>query len=94
MLKPDLAAADIAVQRGLWSAEDCDRQNQLIEKCGLPMQLPEDFEVERVLDLLLNDKKVKDGKVRFILPTAIGKVQIFDDVDNQHILNSVQNLKP
>jgi 3-dehydroquinate synthetase len=33
-----------------------------------------------VNEALTADKKVKDGKVRFILPTAIGKVTISDRV--------------
>jgi 3-dehydroquinate synthase len=33
-----------------------------------------------VLDCLQGDKKVRDGRVRFVLPSAIGAVQIRDDV--------------
>jgi 3-dehydroquinate synthase len=32
------------------------------------------------VDILQTDKKVKNGKVRFILPTAIGVVTITDQV--------------
>ena len=88
-----IAAGDIAVQKGLWSQEECDRQDQLIEKCGLPTALPSEFDHTKVLDLLLHDKKVKDGKVRFILPTSIGQVQIFDDVDESFILTAVKTMK-
>lgn len=88
-----MAAGDIAVQMGLWSAEDCDRQNQLIRKCGLPMELPADFDETQVLNLLLHDKKVKDGKVRFILPTQIGAVKILDTVQDSVILGAVSRMK-
>jgi 3-dehydroquinate synthase len=33
-----------------------------------------------MIEMLTADKKVKDGKVRFILPTAIGQVTISDRV--------------
>jgi 3-dehydroquinate synthase len=36
----------------------------------------------------LSDKKVKAGKVRFVLPTAIGSVVIRDDVP-ENLLRSV-----
>ncbi|MEO0374972.1 MAG: 3-dehydroquinate synthase, partial [Cyanobacteria bacterium P01_A01_bin.17] len=64
-----IAAGHIAVELDLWSTEDLERQQQLIVKAGLPTQLPDDFPSADVADLLLTDKKVKDGKVRFILPT-------------------------
>ena len=34
-----------------------------------------------MLACLQGDKKVRQGKVRFVLPTAIGQVQIRDDID-------------
>jgi 3-dehydroquinate synthase len=42
-----------------------------------------------VLDLLQNDKKVKAGKVRFILPEAIGKVIISDRVSPEVIREAI-----
>jgi 3-dehydroquinate synthase len=88
-----IAAGAIAVEMNLWSQEECDRQNALIQKSGLPMKLPPDFDETKVLELLFHDKKVKDGKVRFILPTKIGAVEIFDNVNDSAILNSVLQLK-
>ncbi|MEM9136476.1 MAG: 3-dehydroquinate synthase, partial [Cyanobacteria bacterium P01_F01_bin.42] len=88
-----MAAGHIAVQMGLWTQEECDRQDRLIHKCGLPTKLPSDFDEAPVLDLLLHDKKVRDGKVRFVLPTQIGKVEIFNNVQDEVILKSVQKLK-
>ena len=85
-----MAAGAIAVQMNLWSQTECDRQNQLIQKCGLPTELPADFDATKVLDLLLHDKKVKNGKVRFILPTKIGAVDIFDNVTDSAILAAMK----
>jgi 3-dehydroquinate synthase len=38
-----------------------------------------------VLACLQGDKKVRQGKVRFVLPTAIGQVVIRDDIDPELI---------
>jgi 3-dehydroquinate synthase len=57
------------------------------------MELTSDFDETKVLELLFHDKKVKNGKVRFILPTKIGAVEIFDNVTDSAILNSVLQLK-
>jgi 3-dehydroquinate synthase len=75
-----VAASRLAVALGLWD-EVCDRrQLALIAKTQLPTKLPEGLDIEAILDSLLMDKKVKAGKVRFVLPTAIGVVTITDRV--------------
>jgi 3-dehydroquinate synthase len=73
------AAGAIAAEMGLWSEADQQRQLALIEAAGLPRHWPELAE-DAVLQCLQGDKKVRDGRVRFVLPTAIGSVQIRDDV--------------
>jgi 3-dehydroquinate synthase len=88
-----IAAAAIATELNLWTADCRDRQNALIQKCGLPCTLPTDFQAEAVLDLLKSDKKVKDGQVRFVLPTKIGEVTITDQVPNAVILKAVDAMK-
>ncbi|MCP9850144.1 3-dehydroquinate synthase [Cyanobium sp. Morenito 9A2] len=75
-----LAAGAIAVASGLWSVEDQQRQRALIAKAGLPLCLPS-LDPAAVLSSLQSDKKVRDGRVRFVLPTAIGHVEIRDDVE-------------
>jgi 3-dehydroquinate synthase len=42
-----------------------------------------------VLNTLQSDKKVRNGLVRFVLPTAIGKVVVRDDVDAGTILEAL-----
>ena len=75
-----VAAGQLAVNLGLWSQADCDRQNALIEKAGLPTAMPPQLNFSDILETLQTDKKVKAGKVRFILPEAIGQVKITDEV--------------
>jgi 3-dehydroquinate synthase len=75
-----VAAGAIAVALDLWDRESLERQNLLIQKAGLPTRLPQGIDIEGILESLQTDKKVKDGKVRFILPTEIGKVKITDQV--------------
>lgn len=87
-----VAAGEIAVKMGLWSQTDCDRTLSLIEKTGLPTKIPTELKLEAILNTLQTDKKVKAGKVRFILPTAIGEVMVSDDVTSE-ILESVLGSK-
>jgi 3-dehydroquinate synthase len=76
-----ICAARLARRRKLFSAKDELRQRQLIEKAGLPARLkPYGFSPERVLRPLLLDKKKSGGRVRFILPEAIGRVRVVDKI--------------
>ena len=74
-------AAGLLSQRlGLWSAAEQHRQLELLKCCGLPWQAPE-LDADAIRTAILRDKKVQNGRVRFVLPTAIGQVVIRDDVD-------------
>jgi 3-dehydroquinate synthase len=75
-----VAAGEIAVQLGMWTLEDAQRQNALIEKTGLPTQLPSGLDIDEIVATLQTDKKVQEGKVRFVLPTQLGEVTITDQV--------------
>ena len=55
-------------------------QRALIAAAGLPQHWPT-LDLALVLQCLQGDKKVRDGRVRFVLPTGLGSVVIRDDVD-------------
>jgi 3-dehydroquinate synthase len=80
-----VAAGQIALQLKMWSNVEAQRQDALIEKAGLPVKLPAGVDIEAIIDTLQTDKKVKDGKVRFVLPTQIGKVTVTDQVPSDVI---------
>ena len=60
-------AGDIATEKKLLSKEHCLRQDHLIESYGLPTQIPK-IKKNEVTKILMGDKKVRNGKMRFILP--------------------------
>ena len=78
-------AGEIAIEKGLWSKEQSSRQNNLIKKYGLPTQIPK-IRKKEVLNILMGDKKVRDGKMRFVLPKQIGEVDIYDDIEDSLFL--------
>ena len=61
-----------------------------IQKLPLP-KLPE-FEPEQILQIMQRDKKVKDGKIHFVLLEEIGKAVIVDDVEEKTIINAMECL--
>jgi len=79
-----VAVGQLAAQRGLWKEIDTKRQKRLIEKAGLPSKWP-DLDIESVLSSLQGDKKVKNGKVSFVMPLKIGDVKLFNNISNEEI---------
>ena len=87
-----VAVGELAVLRGSWSRDDAERQRRLIHSAGLPTAWP-DLAADAVLDSLQGDKKVRDGRLRFVMPTSIGTVEIRDDVSRDEILSCLERLK-
>ncbi len=73
-----VAVSRLAVELGMWDKDSDARQLALIKKAGLPSQLPAGLDIEAILDSLQTDKKVKSGKVRFVLPERIGAATVSD----------------
>ena len=72
-------AGGIALEKGLWSNEEFIRQDNLLKSYSLPTKIPK-INKKEVITILMGDKKVRDGKMRFILPKGIGEVDIYDDI--------------
>ena len=60
-----------------------DVTNQLaraLTAAGLPASFPADVDVNAILEAAQRDKKTLDGKLRFVLASALGTVQVVEDV--------------
>ena len=87
-----VAASRVAQALGMLDQASCLRIVRLIESAGLPvsgLSLP----LDKVVQAMLFDKKVKGGRVRFILPDRIGNVVIRDDVPPMAIERAVESLR-
>ncbi|MEO7908356.1 MAG: 3-dehydroquinate synthase [Roseiflexaceae bacterium] len=76
-------AARIALRMELWGPESVERQRALLQAYGLPTAIPAGVDTSQLLDLTLRDKKVRAGRVRWVLPTAIGAAEVRDDVPEE-----------
>ena len=76
-----VAAAEIAVLKGILDQREKERLENLIRAFGLPVTIPPDYDRGRIQEYLLSDKKTIGGKVVFVLPVAIGKVIITDEIE-------------
>jgi 3-dehydroquinate synthase len=74
-----VAAGRLAHGLGRFPADDLSALIGLIRAAGLPTALPT-LDVDRAFATMFSDKKVKAGKLRFILPTRIGHAEIVTDL--------------
>lgn len=88
-----VAAGQLAVELQFWDQAAEDRQTALIQKAGLPTQLPPEVKIEAILKALQTDKKVQAGRVRFVLPTQIGAADVTDKATSDQILQVLQQMQ-
>jgi 3-dehydroquinate synthase len=69
----------LAKQMSLLSEEQSKRVIQLLKRAGLPTKVPDTITPTQLMDKLYTDKKVREGRVRFVLQDGIGKVKRFED---------------
>jgi len=81
-------AAELAVKANMLSENEAALIRELVESYNLPVMIPRDLKSSDLIEAMVIDKKAKAGKLRFVLPDAIGRVKIVDDV-NRDLLGSV-----
>lgn len=87
-----VAAGAIATTMNLWPQTTTDRQLAIIQKTNLPTKLPENLKIDDILTTLRSDKKVKSGKVRFVLPKRIGEAFVTDQVTDDIIRSVLEKM--
>jgi len=80
-----VCAARLAERLGRIDASLGQRQLALLEQLGIPTQLP-DLDHQELVDLMRHDKKVEHGRLRFVLPSRLGHVELVGDIDERDVL--------
>ena len=62
----------MSARLGYMSEEQAERVIKLYERAGLPTRIPDYIDREELVKKLYTDKKVRDGKLRFVLQKGIG----------------------
>lgn len=71
------AQAHLSQRRGYMTADQVQRVERLLQRAHLPVRIPDYIERSSLLERLYTDKKVRDGKLRFVLQKGIGEVVCF-----------------
>jgi 3-dehydroquinate synthase len=86
------AASQLAVDLGMLEEPSRRRIVAVIESAGLPARGLR-MDTDAVVDAMAFDKKVKDGKLRFVLPDRIGHVVVRDDVPVAAVKRAVKAIR-
>lgn len=87
-----IAEMELAVRAGRFAAPERDRVTALIAALGLPARTPQPLSIDEVISRLETDKKVRSGIVRFVVPTAIGRVNWLEDVSAADLRNAIESV--
>ncbi|TYP77757.1 3-dehydroquinate synthase [Paenibacillus methanolicus] len=65
----------------------------VLRRVGLPTKLPEHLDTEAIMDAMMHDKKFQEGTMVFIVPVALGRVEINKTVSSALVREIVEELK-
>jgi 3-dehydroquinate synthase len=86
-----IAAARIAAMVGTLGDNDASRIVDATRRLGRLPRLS--VNSRNIVRRLQSDKKTRNGKVHFILPTEIGKVEVVNDVPEKAVLAAVDEVR-
>jgi 3-dehydroquinate synthase len=84
-----LAASTMARKRGILDETSHTKIETLLRRIGL-LETPPAVDITAVMELMRGDKKVRDGQLRLILPTAIGSAEIISDARPDEIAAALE----
>ncbi|VAX36785.1 3-dehydroquinate synthase [hydrothermal vent metagenome] len=87
-------ASKLAEKLEYISSDVTQRQQNLLEALSLPTSLPEGLSLstDNILTSMQRDKKTVGGKLRFVLPTELGKVKLFDNIPKKTVRDVIDSL--
>ena len=74
-----VAEVKLSKQLGYMTQEQVDRVIALLKRAKLPTEIPYYIDREKLVKKLYTDKKVRDGKLRFVLQDGIGAIVCFGE---------------
>ncbi|WP_296117279.1 3-dehydroquinate synthase [uncultured Eubacterium sp.] len=74
-----VAEVKLSQQLGYMTQEQVERVIALLKRAKLPTEIPYYIDREKLVKKLYTDKKVRDGKLRFVLQDGIGAIVCFGE---------------
>jgi shikimate kinase/3-dehydroquinate synthase len=83
-------ATRLSAALGFCPEEDADRLSAHLSDIGLPTKI-ENLQAKRLLSHMKQDKKMRDGKLTFVLTRGIGNAFTCRDVPETAVLTALRN---
>ncbi len=85
-----LMAADLSMREGRLSEADVKRVEDLIDRANLPTRAPAAMHYDRFMELMSVDKKVRAGKINFVLYRALGDALVTNEFDPANLEQTIE----
>jgi len=84
-------AAAYGIRFGRFGKASAARQLRLIQKFGFSLRGKKRYRPSEILAIMQRDKKVKNGRLRLVLPRAIGTVYIEPNISTSNVLRLIKS---
>lgn len=88
-----VCATRLAVRLGICEDKLLPRVTNLLDMLGLPTRVPNTISAEAILDAMATDKKRINGRLRLVLPRALGDVTVMDNIAHEDIMAAVEGAR-
>ena len=92
------AQARLGERLGFVSTDERTRVEKLLERAVLPIKIPNYIDRSKLLDKLYTDKKVRDGRLRYVFQKGIGQMMQFGEnnyameIEREQIAEILENM--
>lgn len=86
-----LMAAYMSMLKGWLDKREFEHIQSLLERTGLPQQLPEQVADRNLRELMAVDKKVSHGKLKLVLLRSLGDAQVTDNFDERDLKATLEH---
>jgi 3-dehydroquinate synthase len=69
------------------------RLERLLQRLGLPVRLPQGATAASLHELMMRDKKVEGGRIRWVLPVRAGEVTLTPDVTPAAVQRAIDSIR-
>ena len=85
-----LMAADLSMRLGNLTQHDVERVDNILDMAMLPTRAPHHMDFDHFLELMTVDKKVRAGKINFVLFNKLGDAMVTNDFDHNLLRATVE----
>jgi 3-dehydroquinate synthase len=85
-----LMAADLSMRMGNLTEHDVERVDNILDMAMLPTRAPHHMDYDHFIELMAVDKKVRDGKINFVLFNKLGDAMITSDYDPELLRETIE----